>query len=65
VFLSGQGLVVGAVASRTASISGQGFNFDSRVTTLQATSNGLYYRTAWAQCSPTPPSGSTPQAGCG
>jgi hypothetical protein len=65
VSLTGQGRVVGAVASKSASVSGQGFNYDSRVSTLQATSNGLYYRTAWAQCAPAPPSSSTPQAGCG
>ena len=53
VTLSGNGVIDGAVAGRTSTVSGNGFNFDTRTSTLQASTNGLSYRTAWAQCSPT------------
>jgi hypothetical protein len=64
VSLTGNGRVDGAVAGKSATLSGNGFNWDSRVSTLQATTNGLYYRTAWAQCSPVIQPAS-PDAGCG
>jgi hypothetical protein len=41
------------------------FNADPRTGTLQGTSTGLYYRTAWAQCTPSAPAPTTPDAGCG
>ena len=65
VTLSGNGRVVGAVAGKSVTITGNGFNWDSRDSTLQATTEGLYYRTGWAQCSPSPPAGGTLQSGCG
>jgi Tfp pilus assembly protein PilX len=40
------------------------FNWVGDVATLQANSQGVYYRTAWAQCVPSY-STSTPGAGCG
>lgn len=52
VTISGNGIISGGLAGRTVTISGNGFNWDSRAGTLQASSTGLYFRTAWAQCTP-------------
>jgi Tfp pilus assembly protein PilX len=41
------------------------FNGDPRTGSLQGTSTGLYYRTAWAQCTPAPPTPTVPGSGCG
>jgi Tfp pilus assembly protein PilX len=64
VSISGNGIVSGGVAGRTVSISGNGFNWDSRAATLQASSTGLYYRVAWSQCTPTW-TGTNPGSSCG
>jgi hypothetical protein len=65
VTLSGTGRVYGGVAGRTLTISGSGLTWDNRVGTLQATTTGLYYRAAWAQCTPTPTVSTDPGSGCG
>jgi hypothetical protein len=65
ITLSGNGKEIGAIAGRSVTISGNGFNWDTRDASLQAGVTGLYYRTGWAQCTPTSPSGSNPGAGCG
>jgi len=64
VTISGNGMLTGAIAGKSVTINGNGFNWDGRVSTLQATTTGLYYRSAWAQCSPVPPAGN-PGGGCG
>ena len=51
-------------ANGTVTLSGNGFNYDSRTATLQATTTGVYFRSAWAQCTPTW-TGSDPNSGCG
>ena len=58
--------LTGAVAGSVVNLPNN-FNFtgDSRDQSLQATSTGLYYRTAWAQCKPTAPTPSVPGSGCG
>ncbi len=58
--------LTGAVAGLTVNAPNN-FNFTYGATagTIQARSTGLYYRTAWAQCTPTSPSGTNPGAGCG
>jgi hypothetical protein len=53
IALSGNATFTGAIAGKTVSVSGNGVNWDSRVASLQASASGLYYRTAWAQCTPT------------
>jgi hypothetical protein len=65
VTLSGTGRIYGGVAGRTLTISGSGLTWDNRVATLQATTTGLYYRAAWAQCTPTPTVSTDPGSGCG
>jgi Tfp pilus assembly protein PilX len=65
ITLSGKGRVIGAMAGKSVTITGNGFNWDGRDATLQATTNGLYYRTGWAQCSPTVATGAAPGSGCG
>lgn len=65
VTISGTGKVIGGIAGKTVTVSGSGANWDSRVGTLQATTMGLYYRTGWAQCSPTIAAGAAPGSGCG
>jgi hypothetical protein len=64
VSLSGNGTVTGAIAGRQVTLNGNAFNWDSRDATLQATATGVYYRTAWAQCT-SAYSNTTPLAGCG
>lgn len=64
VSLSGNGKISGAVAGQSVDISGNGFNWDSRAGTIQARATGLYFRAAWAQCTPSPTT-SDPGSGCG
>jgi Tfp pilus assembly protein PilX len=65
VTLSGNGTLYGSIAASKLTVSGNGgTSWDSRLSTLQATPVGLYYRTGWAQCSPTSTQ-SQPGAGCG
>jgi hypothetical protein len=55
----------GSIAGNVVNINNNmNFNWDSNDQYLQATSTGLYYRTAWAACVPTPPT-SDPGSGCG
>ncbi len=63
--LSGNGTLIGGLAAQSVTISGNGFNWDGRTGSLQATTAGIYYRTGWAQCSATPPTPSNPGSGCG
>jgi hypothetical protein len=65
VSLTGNGRVIGGVAGYTTTITGNGLTWDGQDSTLQASALGLFYRTAWAQCTPTSPSGTNPGAGCG
>lgn len=65
VTLSGNGSLVGGLAAQNVTISGNGFNWDGRAGTLQATTAGIAYRTGWAQCSASPPTSSNPGSGCG
>jgi hypothetical protein len=64
ITMSGNGKITGAIAGRQVSISGNGLNYDSRTATLQATTTGVYYRSAWAQCTPQW-NGVDPSSGCG
>jgi hypothetical protein len=41
------------------------FNWLASAGTIQAQSQGVYYRTAWSQCVPTPPVATSPGSGCG
>jgi hypothetical protein len=46
---------VGAVAAKSVKIVNNGeFASDSRVEQVRATTTGIYYRTAWAECTPAP-----------
>jgi Tfp pilus assembly protein PilX len=65
VTLSGNGTLIGGLAGLNVSITGNGFNWDGRSSTIQATTAGIYYRTGWSQCSPAPTSSSDPGSGCG
>ncbi|HEY1590600.1 MAG TPA: hypothetical protein VGF81_02325 [Solirubrobacteraceae bacterium] len=64
ITMSGNGATDGAIAGRRVTISGNGFNYDTRTATLQATTTGVYFRSAWAQCTPTW-TGTDPSSGCG
>lgn len=64
VNLSGNGILVGGLAGLNVTISGNGFNWDGRSQTIQATTAGIYYRTGWSQCAPKP-STSDPGSACG
>jgi hypothetical protein len=64
ITMSGNGQTDGAIAGRRVTLSGNGFNYDSRTATLQATTTGVYFRSAWAQCTPTW-TGTDPSSGCG
>jgi hypothetical protein len=58
--------LTGAVAGLTVNVPNNfNFNYGATAGTIQARSTGLYYRTAWAQCTPTSTSGTNPGAGCG
>lgn len=63
--LSGNSAVYGAIAGSSVTMSGNGFNWDSRAGSLQAHTTGIDYRTAWAQCTPAPTVASSPGSGCG
>ena len=65
VTLSGNGSLTGGLAGLNVTITGNGFNWDGRSATIQATTAGIYYRTGWAQCSPSPTSSTNPGSGCG
>jgi Tfp pilus assembly protein PilX len=63
VAISGNATFDGAIAASTVSMSGNAFDGDSRTSSLTASTTGLYYRTAWAQCSATYQA-TSPGAGC-
>jgi hypothetical protein len=65
VKLSGNAAFYGAISGNKVSLVGNNFNWVPSAGTLQATTNGLYYRSAWAQCTPTAPTPSAPGSGCG
>ena len=65
VNLSGNGTFTGAISGATVNLNGNAFNWSQAASTLQGTTTGAYYRTAWTQCSPAPPSASLPGSGCG
>jgi hypothetical protein len=63
--ITNNGAFNGAVAGNNVNlINNFNFKWDSSDQYLQATSTGLYYRTAWAACVPTPPT-SDLGSGCG
>ncbi len=65
VNVSNNGAVYGSIAGNIVNlINNFTFNWDSNDQYLQATSTGLYYRTAWAACVPTAPT-SDSGSGCG
>jgi hypothetical protein len=64
ITMTGNVTATGAIAGRKVTLSGNGFNYDSRTATLQATTTGVYFRSAWAQCTPTW-TGTNPSSGCG
>jgi Tfp pilus assembly protein PilX len=64
--LTNNGIFNGAISGNVVNlINNFQFNWAQQAGTLQARSTGLYYRTAWAQCTPTPPSPGAPGSGCG
>ncbi len=64
--LSNNAQFTGAISGNIVNLSNNfQFNWGATAGTLQATSTGLYYRTAWAQCTPQPPTPSAPGSGCG
>jgi Tfp pilus assembly protein PilX len=54
----------GAISGTTVNLNGNSFTWDGRAGSLQAGTTGLYYRTAWAQCTSVY-STSNPGVGCG
>jgi hypothetical protein len=64
VRMSGNATFYGALSASQVNLSGNGFNWDSRAGSLQASSTGLYYRTAWAHCTPIPTVTAQPGSGC-
>jgi hypothetical protein len=64
ITLSGGTTLIGGMVGKTVTISGGGLDWDSRDGSLQASPTGTYYRTAWAQCTPTY-TASSPGSGCG
>jgi hypothetical protein len=63
--LSNNAAFWGAISGNVVNLSNNfTFNWGASAGTLQATTTGLYYRTGWAQCSPTAPA-NTPGANCG
>jgi Tfp pilus assembly protein PilX len=57
--------LTGAVSAAEVNVSNNfNFTYDGNAGTLVATTEGLFYRTAWAQCSPTFAT-SSPGSGCG
>lgn len=65
VNLSGNATFTGAISGANVNLNGNAFNWSSSASTLTTTTTGAYYRTAWAQCSPTAPTASQPGSGCG
>jgi Tfp pilus assembly protein PilX len=65
VSITGNGTFNGAVVGNVVNLSGNGFNWNQSAGTLMATSNGIFYRTAWAQCTSAPTTASAPGSGCG
>jgi hypothetical protein len=65
ITLSGQGTLVGGMVGYNVTVSGGGVAQDSRIGSLQATTTGIFYRTAWAQCTPAPSVSTDPGSGCG
>jgi Tfp pilus assembly protein PilX len=64
--LSNNAVFNGAISGYVVNASNNfSFNWDSHAGTLQAQSTGLYYRTAWAQCTPAPTVTTDPGSGCG
>jgi hypothetical protein len=64
--LSNNATFNGAISGNVVSLSNNfSYNWNASAGTLQASSTGLYYRTAWAQCTPTSPSTTNPGASCG
>jgi Tfp pilus assembly protein PilX len=65
VNITNNGTFHGSIAGNVVNlINNFNFNWDANDEYLQATSTGLYYRTAWAACVPTPPT-SDLGSGCG
>ncbi|MHB8691114.1 MAG: DUF7305 domain-containing protein [Solirubrobacteraceae bacterium] len=63
--LSNNAAFWGAISGNVVNLSNNTtFNWGASAGTLQATTTGLYYRSGWAQCSPTAPA-NTPGASCG
>jgi Tfp pilus assembly protein PilX len=50
VSIVGNAQVIGGVAARTVTMTGNGFVWDDRAGTLQTGSAGGYHRTAWREC---------------
>jgi Tfp pilus assembly protein PilX len=66
VNLSNNAQFTGAISGNVVNLSNNfQFNWGSTAGTLQAASTGLYYRTAWSQCTPQPTTASAPGSGCG
>lgn len=65
VNLSGNGSFTGAISGANVNLNGNAFNWSQTASTLQGNTTGAYYRTAWAQCSPTAASSNQPGSGCG
>jgi hypothetical protein len=58
--------LTGAVSGNIVNVPNNfSFTYGASAGTLQSRSTGLYYRTAWAQCTPTPTTSSAPGSGCG
>jgi hypothetical protein len=63
--LSNNAAFWGGIAGNTVNLSNNfAFNWGTGLSTLQSRTTGLYYRTAWAQCTATPAT-SDPGSGCG
>jgi Tfp pilus assembly protein PilX len=65
VDISGNGGFTGAISGANVALHGNAFNYSSSASIPQGSTNGAYYRSAWAQCSPTAPTASQPGSGCG
>ena len=65
VHLDNQAGITGGVAANQLTIDNQfRFGWDSRVNTLQSETSGVYFRTAWAECTPSQPNPNDPESGC-
>lgn len=65
VDLNNVGSFVGALAALQVNVNNVGaFSYDGSASTLQATSQGLYYRSAWQQCPATPTVSGDLSSGC-